>query len=61
MAKIIRVGSAIKVKTLAGRFRHAIVKTVTDQNNLTVSIGHGTAFAVTRASSTTTRGTQFNQ
>lgn len=61
MSKIIKVGTAIHVKTLAGRIRHAIVKTVTNQNSLTVSIGHGTAFAVTRASSTTTRGTQFNE
>lgn len=61
MAKVIQTGTAIHVKTTAGRIRHAIVKTVTNQNSLTVQIGKGTAFAVTRASSTTTRGTQFNQ
>jgi hypothetical protein len=59
--KKIKVGTALHVKITAGRIRHAIVKTVTDQNNLTVSIGKGTAFAVVRAASTTTRGTQFNQ
>jgi preprotein translocase subunit YajC len=61
MAKKIQTGTAIHVKTTAGRIRHAIVKTVTNQNSLTVQIGKGTAFAVTRAASTTTRGTQFNQ
>jgi len=61
MAKTIQVGTALHVKTTAGRIRHAIVKTVTDQNTLSVSVGKGTAFTVTRASSTVTRGTQFNQ
>jgi hypothetical protein len=61
MAKKIQTGTAIHVKTTAGRIRHAIVKTVTTQDSLTVQIGKGTAFAVTRAASTTTRGTQFNQ
>ena len=61
MAKKIQTGTAIHVKTTAGRSRHAIVKTVTTQDSLTVQIGKGTAFAVTRAASTTTRGTQFNQ
>ena len=61
MAKTIQVGTALHVKTTAGRIRHAIVKTVTDQNTLSVQIGKGTAFSVTRAVSTTTRGTQFNQ
>ena len=59
--KKIQVGTAIHVKTTAGRIRHTIVKTVTNQNSLTVQIGKGTAFAVTRAASTVTRGTQFNQ
>lgn len=59
--KKIQVGTALHVKTTAGRIRHAIVKTVTNQDSLTVQIGKGTAFAVTRANSTTTRGTQFNQ
>ena len=63
MAKIIQVGTAIEVKTTAGRFRHAIVRTVTNQNSLTVSIGKGTPFAVTKASSSPNniRGYQFNQ
>ena len=61
MAKKIQTGTAIHVKTTVGRIRHAIVKAVTNQNSLSVQIGKGTAFAVTRAASTTTRGTQFNQ
>jgi len=61
MAKTIHTGTAIHVKTTAGRIRHAIVKTVTTQDSLSVQIGKGTAFAVTRAASTTSRGTQFNQ
>ena len=61
MAKTIQTGTAIHVKTTAGTIRHAVVKTVTNQNSLTVQIGKDTAFAVTRAASTTTRGTQFNQ
>ena len=61
MAKKIQTGTAIHVKTTAGRIRHAIVKTVTTQDSLSVQIGKGTAFAVTRAASTTSRGTQFNQ
>lgn len=59
--RTIQVGTSVHVKTTAGRIRHAIVKTVTDQDNLTVSIGNGTAFAVVRATSTTTRGKQYNQ
>ena len=61
MSKKIQVGTDVHVKTTAGRIRHAIVKTVTNQNSLSVQIGKGTAFSVTRANSTTTRGTQFNQ
>jgi hypothetical protein len=61
MAKKIQTGTAIHVKTTAGRIRHAIVKAVTTQDSLSVQIGKGTAFAVTRAASTTIRGTQFNQ
>lgn len=59
--RIIRVGTSLTVKTTDGRYRHAIVKTVTNQDSLSVSIGKATAINVTRASSTTTRGTQFNQ
>lgn len=61
MARIIKVGDGIAVKTTSGRFRHTIVKTVTNQDSLTVSIGKGTAFAVTRASVSLTRNTQFVQ
>lgn len=61
MARTIKVGDGIMVKTTGGRFRHAIVKVVTTQDSLSVSIGKGTAFAVTRASVTLTRTTQFVQ
>jgi hypothetical protein len=61
MAKTIRTGTAIRVKTIAGKMAHAIVKTVTSQDELSVSVGHGTAFNVTRGASTTTRGTIFSE
>lgn len=59
--KIIQVGTSLTVKTTGGRYRHGIVTSVTNQNSISVSIGKATAIAVTRASSTTTRGTQFSQ
>jgi predicted SPOUT superfamily RNA methylase MTH1 len=61
MAKKVKAGSTLQVKTTAGRIRHAIVKSVTTQDSVSVSIGKATAIAVTRASSTSTRGTIFNQ
>lgn len=61
MAKIIKTGTALKVATLAGRLRHAIVTSVTDQNTISASIGKGTPFTATRGSSTTTRGTIFTE
>lgn len=61
MAKKLQVGTELKVKTTAGRIRHSIVKTVTNQNSVTVSIGHGTPFSATRGSSTAIRGTIFSQ
>jgi len=51
----------IHVLTSDGRIRHARVETVTNQDNLTVSIGKGTPFAVTRVISTSTRGTIFEE
>jgi predicted SPOUT superfamily RNA methylase MTH1 len=61
MAKKVKAGSTLQVKTTAGRIRHAIVQSVTTQDSVSVSIGKATAIAVTRAASTTTRGTIFNQ
>ncbi|CAB4156174.1 hypothetical protein UFOVP655_39 [uncultured Caudovirales phage] len=61
MARQIKVGDGITVKTTNGRFRHAIVTAVTSQNSLTVQIVKGTTFAVTRASLSITRSTQFVQ
>lgn len=59
--RTIKVGDGITVKTTAGRFRHAIVKTVTSQDSLSVSIAKETPFTVTRASVSLTRNTQFVQ
>jgi preprotein translocase subunit YajC len=59
--RVIKVGDGIMVKTTSGRFRHAIVTVVTTQDSLSVSIAKGTAFAVTRASVSLTRNTQFVQ
>ena len=53
MAKIIHVGTELKVK-VGSRFFHTIVKTVTSQTSVSVSIGKGTAFAVTKGDGTTT-------
>ena len=52
MAKIIQVGTELKVKK-SGRFRHAIVTSVTHQTSVSVSIGKGTPFAVTKGNGTT--------
>ena len=62
MSKIIRPGTALHVKYF-GRIRHAIVETVTDQDNITVRLGKNSApteFAAIRVSSTETRGTIFS-
>jgi len=53
MAKIIQVGTELKVSK-SGRFRHAIVTAVTSQTSVSVSIGKGTPFAVTKGNGTTT-------
>ncbi len=52
MAKIIRKGTKLRVLK-NGRFRGAIVKTVTSQTSVSVSIGHGTPFTVTKGAGTT--------
>lgn len=59
--RTIKVGDGITVKTTSGRFRHAIVTAVTTQDSLTVQVVKGTTFAVTRASVSLTRNTQFVQ
>lgn len=51
----------VKVLTADDRIRHARVETVTNQNQLTVSIGKGTPFSVQRVSSTAIRGTIFEE
>lgn len=53
MAKIIHVGTELKVLK-DSRFRHSIVTSVTSQTSVSVSIGKGTAFAVTKGDGTTT-------
>lgn len=59
--KTIQPLTYIKVLTLDGRIRHARVETVTNQDELTVSIGKGTPFSVERVTSTATRGTIFEE
>jgi len=60
----IRPGSFLKV-LLGGRLRHAVVQTVTDQDNVTVRVGgvgnptSSTGVAVVREPSTKTRGSLF--
>lgn len=56
--KKIKAGTSLHVES-DGRIRHAIVKTVTTQDSITVSIGHAAAKAATRGVSTKTRGTIF--
>jgi hypothetical protein len=58
MAKVIRRGTFISAK-VGTRVRHVRVLTVTTQNSISTSLGHGTAKAATRGASTVTRGTIF--
>jgi hypothetical protein len=60
MPKKIQTGTDLHV-LYANRIRHAIVKTVTDQDNIEVEIGRETTFSATRESSTKTRGFLFEQ
>jgi hypothetical protein len=53
MAKIIHVATELKVLKNS-RLRHAIVTSVTNQTSVSVSIGKGTPFAVTKGNGTTT-------
>jgi len=53
MAKIIQVGTELKVLK-DSRFRHSIVTAVTNQTSVSVSIGKGAPFAVTKGNGTTT-------
>jgi hypothetical protein len=57
--KIIKKYTALHVMTAEGDVKHAIVKTVTNQDAITVSVGHAAAQAATREVSTKTRGTIF--
>lgn len=50
-ARHIKPGTEVRA-LISGRYRHAIVVTVTDQNTLTVRVGHGTPVAVTRVPGT---------
>jgi hypothetical protein len=60
----IRPGTTIKAK-VGDRIRHAVVETVTDQDNVTVRVGgtgnptSSTGVAVERVASTKTRGSLF--
>lgn len=57
--KVIKVGTFVRA-LVSGRMRHARVVSVTDQDTLSVSVGHAAPVAVSRVASTATRGTQFN-
>ena len=59
--KIIRPLTYIHVLTASNRIRHARVETVTNQDELEVSIGKDTPFTVERVSSTATRGEIFEE
>lgn len=64
MAKTLREHSFIKVRTSDGRYRHTVITTVTDQDTIEGRIGlvgNSASVAATRVSSTTTRGTEFQQ
>lgn len=65
MAKTVRPGTYLKVET-GGRIRHARVTAVADQDNITVRLGTASTSAsvaidADRVSSTTTRGTIFQE
>lgn len=62
--KTIRPGTSIHVRDAVYRaaphdIHHAIVITVTNQDLITVSVGHATPKTATRVASTKTRGTIF--
>jgi hypothetical protein len=59
--KIIQPLTYLHVLTADNRIRHARVETVTDQDNIEVSIGKGTPFSAERVVSTATRGTIFEE
>lgn len=66
MAKIVRPGTYVKVLTDANRIRHARVTAVADQDNITVRLGTpqtsaSAVFDADRVTSTTTRGTIFQE
>lgn len=66
MAKTVRPGTYIKVLTDDDRIRHARVTAVADQDNITVRLGTpktsaSVALDADRVSSTTTRGTIFQE
>jgi len=66
MAKTIRPGTYVKVLTDDDRIRHARVTAVADQDNITVRLGTpktsaSAVFDADRVTSTTTRGTIFQE
>lgn len=61
MAKIVRVGTALKA-LIDNRIRHTIVETVTNQDTVSVRLGLNSdesLYTVTRQADTDTRGTLF--
>lgn len=64
MSKILRPFTTLTVRTTNGRYRHTVVKTVTDQDNISGRIGlqgNSASVAAARVASTETRGTEFRQ
>ena len=66
MAKTVRPGTYVKVLMDDNRIRHARVTAVADQNNITARLGTpqtsaSVTFDADRVSSTTTRGTIFQE
>lgn len=59
--RLIKIGDGLRVKRTTGRFWHGRVKTVTDQNTVSVSVGGSTAITATRESVSTIRTTQFTE
>lgn len=61
MARLIKTGDGLRVKRTTGRFWHGRVRTVTDQNTVSVSIGGSTPITAVRESVSLTRTTQFTE
>jgi hypothetical protein len=62
--RVLRPFTTITVRTTDGRYRHAVVTGVANQNQVTARIGLGTSkrtVTANRTTSTTTRGKEWVQ